>query len=138
MAVRLNPYVNLRGDARAAADFYKSVFGGELVLDTFAGFGMPMENAAEADWVMHAQLETPAGFTLMLSDTPSHMPFHSGGNVSISLSGDDDALLTGYWDRLADGATIGEPLVLAPWGAKFGMLTDRFGISWMVNISIAQ
>lgn len=138
MASRLNPYVNFRGNARDAANFYKSVFGGELALDTFAGFGMPLENPAEADWVMHAQLETPAGFTLMLSDTPSHMPFSSGGNVSISLSGEDDPELSGYWDKLADGATIVAPLVPAPWGAKFGMLTDKFGISWLVNISIPQ
>lgn len=136
MKSRLNPYVNFRGKARAAMEFYQSVFGGTLQADTFAGFGMPVDNEAEKDWVMHAQLETPAGFTLMVSDTPTSMPLGEGGNVSISLSGDDDAELSGYWSRLSDGATIGVPLAMAPWGAKFGMLTDRFGISWLVNIEV--
>jgi len=135
MNSRLNPYINFRGKARAAIEFYQSVFGGTLQIDTFAGFGMPVDNEAEKDWVMHAQLETPAGFTLMVSDTPSSMPLGEGGNVSISLSGDNDAELSGYWDKLSNGATIGEPLAMAPWGAKFGMLTDRFGIGWLVNIA---
>lgn len=138
MASRLNPYVNFRGRARAAAQFYQSVLGGSLQMDTFAGFGMPVDNPDEKDWIMHAQLDTPAGFTLMVSDTPSSMPLNAGGNVSISLSGDNDAELSGYWNGLVEGATILAPLELAPWGDKFGMLTDRFGITWLVNIAVPK
>jgi PhnB protein len=139
MASILNPYVNFRGEAEAALAFYHGVFGGKLVVDTFSGFGMPTENPAEADWVMHGQLETPAGFTLMASDVPSGMPYAVGSNISISLSGDNDAELTGYWDKLADGAiATAMPLGMAPWGAKFGMLTDRFGIGWLVNIAMPK
>ncbi len=138
MTSGLNPYVNFRGQARAAVAFYQAALGGTVQLDTFAGFGMPVEDAAEKDWVMHAQLDTPAGFTLMVSDTPSSMPLSPGGNVSISLSGDADAELSGYWNKLSDGATILAPLELAPWGDKFGMLTDRFGITWLVNIAVAK
>lgn len=139
MASKLNPYVNFRGEAKAALDFYKSVFGGELAVDTFSGFGMPVENPAEADWVMHGMLETPAGFTLMASDVPSGMPYAPGTNVSISLSGDDDAELSGYWNKLSDGAvSVTMPLGVAPWGDKFGMLTDRYGIGWMVNVSLPK
>ncbi len=138
MASRLNPYINFRGRARAAAEFYQSVLGGSLQMDTFAGFGMSVENPDEEDWIMHAQLDAPAGFTLMLSDTPSSMPLNEGGNVSISLSGDDDAELSGYWNGLVDGATVLAPLELAPWGDKFGMLTDRFGVTWLVNIAVPR
>ena len=139
MNSKLNPYLNFRGEAQAALEFYKSALGGELVMDTFASFGMPVENAAESGWVMHGQLETPAGFTLMASDVPTGMPFTPDSNGAISLSGDNDAELSGYWTRLSDGAkAVTMPLDVAPWGAKFGMLTDRFGVNWMVNITLAK
>ena len=139
MASKLNPYLNFRGEAKAALDFYHAVFGGELASDTFAGFGMPVENPVEADWVMHGQLDSPAGFTLMASDVPTGMPFTPGSNGAISLSGDDDAELSGYWNKLADGAkAVTMPLGVAPWGDKFGMLTDRFGVNWMVNIELPK
>lgn len=134
----LNPYLNFRGDAKEALEFYQSVFGGELTVSSFGDYGMDDVPEAERGLVMHGQLETPAGFTLMASDVPSHMDFAAGTNqFSISLSGpsDDDAQLRGYWLKLGEGATIVEPLATAPWGASFGMLADRFGVNWMVNIS---
>jgi len=134
----LNPYLNFRGDARAALEFYHSVFGGELTVGTFAEFGMTDVPEGERDLVMHGQVDTTAGFTLMASDVPSHMEWSRGTNsFSVSLSGraGDDAELRGYWDGLSAGATVQQPLEAAPWGAVFGMLVDRFGISWLVNIS---
>ncbi|TPW98690.1 VOC family protein, partial [Schumannella luteola] len=74
-------------------------------------------------------------FTLMGADTPSHMPLAEGGSISVSLSGDDDAKLRGFWDALLDGGSQTVPLETAPWGDAFGMLVDRFGIAWLVNIS---
>ena len=138
MASILNPYLNFRGDARAALEFYQSVFGGELTVGSFADFGATDVSDDERDLVMHGQLETPAGFTLMASDVPSRIEWARGANsFSVSLSGSsgDDAQLRGYWDKLSDGATIQEPLATAPWGAAFGMLADRFGVNWLVNIS---
>ena len=134
MASRLNPYINFRSTARQAMEFYKSVFGGELTLSTFAQGGMPHE-PAEADLIMHGQLETPKGFTIMGSDTPATMPYTPGTNYSVSLSGDDEAELRGYWDKLIVGGTVTMPLMKAPWGDSFGMAADKFGTSWMVNIS---
>ncbi len=131
---RLNPYVNFRGTARAAMDFYQSVFGGELTSSTFAEGGMP-HDPAEADQIMHSMLETPAGLTLMAADVPSSMKLTPGSNYSVSLSGDDETELHGYWDKLADGASVVMPLERAPWGDSFGMLVDQFGVNWMVNIA---
>jgi len=132
MTTRLNPYLGFGDNARQAIEFYRSVFGGELTISTFGESGLG--DAAEADKVMHSQLETSSGFTLMASDTPSGMP-SQGGNGSISLSGDDDAELRGYWEKLSDGGTVIEPLAVAPWGDAFGMLTDKFGVRWLVNIA---
>jgi PhnB protein len=83
---------------------------------------------------MHSQLKTDAGFTLMASDTPASMEYTPGSAISVSLSGDDDAELRGYWDGLAEGGRIALPLEMAPWGDSFGMVQDRFGVNWMVNI----
>jgi PhnB protein len=136
MVSRLNPYLSFRDSARAAMEYYRTVFGGELSVDTFASYEMG-QDPVENDLVMHAQLETPSGFTLMASDTPSSMPYTAAAGFSISLSGDDDAELEGYWDALSDGGSITMPLDTPPWGGKFGMLTDRFGIAWMIAITPA-
>ena len=85
MASILNPYVNFRGDARQALEFYQSVFGGQLDVGTFAEFGMTDVPEAERDLVMHGQLETPAGFTLMGADTPPGMEHVPGNNIAISV-----------------------------------------------------
>jgi PhnB protein len=131
----LNPYINFRGQAKEAAEFYQSVFGGELGLSTFGDFGMPVE-PGEEHLVMHAQLTTAGGLVLMLSDTPTHMELNVGNNISVSLSGGpgESDELHGYFDQLAEGGTVTEPLVEAPWGDSFGMVVDRFGINWLVNI----
>ncbi|MFN2484864.1 MAG: VOC family protein [Candidatus Limnocylindria bacterium] len=139
MPSRLNPYLNFQGNAREAIEFYRSVFGGELQLTSYRDGGIP-HDAADADKVMHGQLDAPNGMLLMAADAPSSGGSSAGGpasgpSIGISLSGDDDAELSGYFRKLSDGATIMEPLETAPWGDKFGMLTDRFGVWWMVNIA---
>ncbi len=133
MATRLNPYLSFRDGARDAIAFYQSIFGGEVSLSTFGEGGMP-HDPADADKIMHAQLTSPNDLTLMVSDAPSGMDLDAGSSISISLSGDDEAELRGFWDGLSDGATVTMPLMQAPWGDTFGMLTDRFGTAWMVNI----
>ena len=134
MPSRLNPYLSFDGKAREAMDFYHDVFGGELTTQTFAEGGMS-QGPDDADLVMHSQLDASNGMTLMASDTPPTMTYQPPGGTSISLSGDDDAELSGYWDKLLDGGSVTMPLEAAPWGDKFGMLTDRFGVAWMVNIA---
>lgn len=130
----LNPYLSFRDAARQAMDFYQSVFGGELTRSTFAEYHAS-EDPAEQDKIMHSQLKTDGGLVLMLADTPNSMEYTPGNNYSVSLSGDDEAELRGYWDRLAEGGTVAMPLEKAPWGDTFGMCTDKFGVSWLVNIA---
>ena len=134
MASRLNPYISFRDNAREALDFYQQVFGGELAVMTFGDMGTPAD-APEASKVMHGMLETKSGFTLMAADTPPGMEVTNGDNISVSLSGDDDAELRGDWDQLSSSGNVGMALEKQMWGDEFGMLTDKFGISWMVNIS---
>jgi PhnB protein len=134
MPSKLNPYISFKDNARQAIEFYKSVFGGNLTISTFKEFGAS-QDPSEDDKVMHAHLEADNGMTLMASDTPNAMEFRPGNNVSISLSGDNEQELRGYWEKLSPGATVMMPLEPAPWGDTFGMLTDKFGIGWLVNIA---
>ncbi len=133
MPTTLNPYISFKDNAREAMEFYRSVFGGKLEMSTFAEFQMA-EDPAESDKIMHAQLDTDNGLTLMGADTPNEMPYDEGSRITVSLSGDDESALRGYWDKLSDGGMVTVPLEQAPWGDTFGMCVDRFGISWMVNI----
>jgi len=129
---RLNPYIAFDGTAREAMEFYKSVFGGNLTLSTFAEFGAP--DPALADKIMHAMLETDAGYTIMASDTPPGMEHTPGSTISVSLSGDDGDKLRGYWEKLAAAGKVTMPLEKQMWGDEFGQVTDAYGINWMVNI----
>jgi PhnB protein len=137
MPTRLNPYLSFRDNAREAMEFYKSVFGGELNVNTFADFNAS-QDPGDDDKVMHSQLEAPNGIVLMGADTPAGMEFQEGSNGSISLSGEDEPELRGYYDKLSADGTVTEPLEKAPWGDFFGMCTDRFGVAWLVNISSGE
>ncbi|KAA1420184.1 VOC family protein [Nocardioides humilatus] len=134
MAALLNPYLSFKDTCRAAMEFYQDVFGGDLVVNTFGEYGA--SDAPGADLVMHSMLTTPAGFALMASDTPEGMEFVEGSQITISVSGDgdDSDAIRDYWGRLCAGGTVTMPLEKQIWGDEFGMVTDRFGIGWLVNI----
>jgi PhnB protein len=132
----LNPYLNFKDKTREAMQFYQGVFGGKLDLSTFKDYHASTD-PSEDDKIMHSVLDAD-GITFMASDTPDRMEFKPGTNFSMSLSGDDEAELTGYYDKLAAGGTVTMPLNKAAWGDTFGMVIDKFGITWLVNITPAK
>ena len=134
MASRLNPYLSFTDNAREALEFYREVFGGTVTLGTYGEMGAA-STSDYTDRIMHGILETDAGFTLMGADIPPQMQFQPGNTMSISLSGDDEAEMRGYWDKLSPEGQVAVPLEKQMWGDEFGMCTDRFGVTWMVNIS---
>jgi PhnB protein len=136
MASQLNPYLNFNGNARQALEFYKSVFGGNLTLNTFAQFGA--QDSPDADRIMHGMLETDAGYTIMGADVTSEMEFHPMAGFAVSLSGDDVDVLRDYWEKLSTSGTTTMPLEKQVWGDEFGMCVDEFGVSWLVNITQPQ
>ena len=135
MVSRLNPYIGFTDNARQALEFYQSVFGGTLVMNTFGEYGT---EGPDADKIMHGQLETDKGYTLMGADTIAGMERDSGSAITISLSGDDGDELRGYWEKLAEGGTVSLPLEKQMWGDEFGQCTDKFGVNWMINIGQPQ
>jgi PhnB protein len=133
---RLNPYISFQGDAREAMEFYQQVFGGTLTINTYGEFDP--ENTAIANQVMHSQLETDSGYTIMASDTPPGMSYNPGDNITVSLTGTAADELRGYWKKLSEGGTVSTPLEKQMWGDEYGACVDRFGISWMVDISLEE
>lgn len=137
MTARISPYLNFRHEARAAMEFYGEVFGAEPTFSTFEEFGMA-DDPADAGKVMHSQLELPAGGgVLMASDAPAAMPVPDEITAAVALFGDasDRDHLRAVFARLSEGGTPGVPMEVAPWGDEFGMVTDRFGVGWMVNVA---
>lgn len=140
MIVKLNSYISFKDNAKEAAQFYKSIFGGTVYSDTFESFASDEMPVAEEDKqkIMHAYLKGDNSIELMLADTPTGMEYQDGARITLTLNGDDEATLRGYWDKLAEGGTVTMPLDKAPWGDVFGMLTDKFGVNWMVDIGPVQ
>jgi PhnB protein len=136
MASQLNPYLTFDGNAREAMEFYRSVFGGELRINTFGEFGET--DPGLADKVMHASLTTDKGYHLMASDIAPGMPHHPGSTITCSLSGDPGEGLEEVWEKLSDGGTVTMPFEKQMWGDLFGMCTDRFGVPWMVDVGQPQ
>ena len=134
MQTKLNPYIGFQDNTREAMQFYKDVFGGKLTMSTFKD-SHASKDPAEDNLIMHSVLEADNGIAFMASDTPKRMEYRPGTNMSMSLSGDNEKELKGYWEKLSKGAKITMPLAKAPWGDTFGMLNDKFGIAWLVNIS---
>ena len=135
MASRLSPYLQFRDTARQALEFYHGVLGGDLTLSTFGDMGV---EGQEAHKIMHGMLTTTDEFVLMGSDTPEEMEYTPGGNISISLTGDDAESLRRYFAGLSEGGDVTMPLAVQMWGDEFGMFTDKFGTRWMVNIATSE
>ena len=151
MTIQITTHLNFRGDARAALELYQSVFGGHAVINTYADFGMP-KDVPGADTVVFGLVASDNGFRIMAYDVPGETAGTIMGGTSVrrednttltdqsvfvSLGADTLAEAQGYWDKLADGATVVEPLAESAWSAGFGMLTDRFGVTWSVSVTAA-
>ncbi len=134
MQAKLNPYISFKDNTRQAMEFYKSIFGGELRLSTFKEYNASSD-PSEDDKIMHAELNTGNGIDFMAADTPNRMEYHPGTSITMSLTGDDEAELKGFFTKLSAGGKVSMPLEKAVWGDSFGMCTDKFGINWFVNIN---
>ncbi|GGK81555.1 VOC family protein [Planomonospora parontospora subsp. parontospora] len=135
MPITTTTHLNFRGDARAALDFYHSVFGGDVVAVTYKEAG-GVQNPDEADWVMWGQVVAGTGFRVMAYDVPSRTPWNPGENaVFVSVRGDDTEEITALWDKLAVGSTVVQPLEPAQWAPLYGMLKDRFGVVWVLDVT---
>ena len=151
MSIATTPHLNFRGDARAALEFYRSVFGGDVTIATYGDFGMPA-GVPGADSVVFGQVETADGFRVMAYDIPGQ----TGGSAAaagstrrengttvtdqpffVAVRGETLDEIEGYWAALSAGASVVEPLAASAWSPGFGMLTDRFGVTWILDVAAA-
>ncbi len=130
--VSLEPYLFFKGNAKEAMEFYKSVFGGELEISTMADSPLEaqMPGTKPTD-VMHASLKG-GSVNIMASD--SQTASDKAAKVELSLGGTDEAQMHKLFDSLSEGGQVRMPLEKQFWGDTFGMLTDKFGVDWMMNI----
>jgi PhnB protein len=135
MKPTLTPYLNFNKETKQAMEFYQSVLGGELKMQTFGESGMS-DKPEEKDLIIHASLENDS-LSFMASDGGSMHPIHMGDNIHMSIVGSDEPLLTAYFNKLSEGGKVDMPLAKQFWGDIYGQLTDKFGVHWMVNISAA-
>ena len=151
MSIQTTTHLNFRGDARPALEFYQSVFGGHTVINTYADFGMPAALPG-ADKVVFGLVAAENGFRVMGYDIPGQTEGSIAGGGStrrennttvtdqalfVSIGSDSLDELQGHWDALSVDAVIVEPLAASAWSAGFGMLTDRFGVTWSVSVTAA-
>jgi PhnB protein len=134
MTVQLSPYLTFGGNAREAIEYYGTVFGAEPAVDTYGSVG-PVDDPSQADKVMHSQVDVPGVGAVMASDVPPGMPVSVNPSIALSGGPDESERLHGWFAALSDGGTNAMPIETAPWGDEFGMVTDRFGVVWMVNVS---
>jgi len=134
MQSKLNPYLSFKENTREAMEFYRTVLGGKLELSTFKELHAS-QDPSEDNMIMHSVLEADNGISFMASDTPSRMEYRAGTNMSMSLSGDNEAELKAYFEKLSAGGMVAMPLEKAIWGDSFGMCTDKYGVQWLVNIA---
>jgi PhnB protein len=136
MSVSTTTHLNFRGHARAALEFYSSVFGGELIAITYAD-AHSVTNPDEADQVMWGQVAADNGFRVMAYDVPSHTPWEQGANAFfVSVRGDSAEELTALWGKLASGSTVVVEFGPAGWAPLYGMLRDSFGVTWVLDLAV--
>ncbi|WP_261164502.1 VOC family protein [Microbacterium sp. Marseille-Q6965] len=149
MSLSTTTHLNLPGTAREALTFYQGVFGGHIHVTTYGELGMP-QDAPDAGKVVFGSVQADNGFRVMAYDIPGRSePFagrttrehgmtHTEAPFFLSVRADSLDEARGYWDKLADGATIIEPLAASEWSAGFGMLTDAFGVTWSVDVASSR
>ncbi|MEU4559430.1 VOC family protein [Actinoplanes sp. NPDC023936] len=148
MTISTTTHLNFRGDARTALEFYQSVFGGHLTVIAYGDFGMP-KDLPDADKVVFGQVTADNGFSIMAYDVPGRAPEAvppaittrehgmtlTGDRFFVSVRGETVNEVGALWDKLADGAEIIEKYGPSPWTPGFGMLTDRFGVTWILDVA---
>lgn len=149
MSIKTTTHLNFRGDARAALELYQSVFGGQIMIATYGDFGMP-QDVPGAGNVVFGQVESEDGFRVMAYDIPGPSGDSAQGagatrrengvtvtdqSFFISVRGQTLNEVQGYWDKLSVGASIVEPLAASAWSPGFGMITDSFGVTWIIDVA---
>lgn len=135
MTVTTTTHLNFRGEAKAALELYRSVFGGQLVAISYADAHRP--NSDNPEHITFGSVTADNGFRIMAYDVQPETAYDPGANpVYVSVRGTDDAEITRFWNKLVEGSTVVEPFGPSQWSPLYGMLTDPFGITWVLDVEV--
>jgi PhnB protein len=136
MTITTTAHLNFRGNAREALGFYGSVFGGQPVIVTHAqAYGTT--DPAETELVSWGQVESPAGFRVMAFDVPAAREYEPGIiPFFVSIRGTDADEISAYWSKLIEGGIVVAPLAASAWSPLYGMVEDRFGVTWVIDVEV--
>lgn len=134
--MNVTPHLNFRGNARSALEFYQSATGGQLVLVTYQD-AHNVQHPGEADQIMFGQVIASSGFRVMAYDVPSHLPWNQGeAAFFVSARSQDTDEIQALWNKLSEDAIIVQPLAPSGWTPLYGMLKDRFGVTWVLDVEV--
>lgn len=137
MTITTTTHLNFRGAAREALGFYHAVFGGELMAVSYED-AHSVTSPAEANQVIWGQVVSGDGFRVMAHDVPSARPWNPGViPVFVSVRGDDAEQIIRYWEELSRGGTIVQPIGPAGFSPLYGMVRDRFEVTWVLDLVVA-
>ncbi len=131
--MQINPYLHFDGNCQEAMGFYKDILGGELTIMTIGESPMAKDMPEAKDKIMHASLMKDGAVLLLAADMMNPSQFTKGDTISISLNNSDEEESKAIFEKLSEGGDVFMPLDEQFWGALFGMVTDKFGMEWMVN-----
>ncbi|WP_433347950.1 VOC family protein [Micromonospora sp. CA-111912] len=136
MGITTTTHLNFRAAARQALEFYQSVFGGQIALVTYSD-AHNVSAPAEADQIMWGQVRADNGFHVMAYDVPGNQSYGPGDKaVFVSVRSQDEDEITTYWKGLSEGAIVLQDLGPAGWAPLYGMLKDRFGVTWVLDVAV--
>ncbi len=127
----ISPYIAFKGNCRQAIEFYKSALGAEVLFLQTVGES-PMSDRGPAENIMHCSMKI-GDSTVMVCDDPSPEAPEKAGNMSLAIGLSDPAKAKQLFDNLSQDGSVIMPLDKTFWAAAFGMVTDKFGVRWMVN-----
>jgi len=129
---QINAYLNFNGNCREVMTFYQACLGGDLILQTIADAPFASQMPAEVQQnILHSSL-TKGNLVLMGSDMLG-AELQQGNSISLSITCSSDEEINTFFANLSAGGKVRDPLAMMFWGAKFGALTDKFGLNWILN-----
>ena len=129
--IGVQPYIAFKGNAREAIDFYKEALGAEELFSQTYGES-PMADMGPSDAIMHATIKVGDSH-IMVCDDMRPEAAETAGNISLAIGLNEIDTARRYFENLSKGGEVTMPLDKTFWAEAFGMLTDRFGVKWMVN-----
>lgn len=135
--MKLTPYIHFQGNAEEAMNFYSEALGGGIIaISRYGDSPMPSDEDYK-DKVIHGRVQFGDN-VIMISDTFKENAVNTDGNIQLSIELAQEGEIDDVFKKMSAGGTVTMELQNTFWGARFGMLKDKFGVSWMFNYEMKK